>query len=178
MRKYDFINWFEDVRVGTRRLISIVPEEAFDWRAHKTSPTMEQLMRVFAGLEEQFVKGVCTNDWSTGSDPTDIRNQMFRAYAEDTDELEVLEEGPEILETTDDVIDQLDSIHQEALDIIADLSEEEFQNRRVVVPWGEEATIQRFLIGMVEREIHHRAELYEALRHYGVEVSPLILWGT
>ncbi len=177
MKRIDFINWFEDVRLGTRRLITMVPDEAFHYRAHPSSTDLEHLMRVFAGLEEQFVKGVCTNDWSMTNQPTDVRRQITRAYAEDTDDFEGLDSDTEFFETVDEIIDHLDMIHQEALDIIADLSDEEFQNRKVNVPWGEEATVQRFLIGMVEKEIHHRAELYEALRHYGTDMSPMIIWG-
>lgn len=177
MKRYDFINWHEDVRLGTRRLISMVPEEAFDWRPHESAPTFEQLMRVFAGLEEQFVRGVCTNDWGSGTNPRDIRTRMRNAFAEDTDDTDFPSDVPDQFESPGDIIDHLDSIHQDSLDIIADLTDDEFQDRKVTVPWGEESTIQRFLLGMVEREIHHRTELYEALRHYGVDVSPGILWG-
>ena len=177
MNRHEFIDWFEDVRVGTRRLISMVPDEAFDYRQHENSPTLEQLMRAFGSLEERFVKGVCSGDWTDPLNPTDVRSQLRRAYAEDADDMDFVFDDSESLETSDDVLDHLDMIHQETLDILADLTDEEFQNSRVQVPWGEEATIQRLLIGMVEREIHHRTELYVALRQYGCRVNPMILWG-
>jgi hypothetical protein len=180
MNKFDFVNWFEDVRYGTRRLISMVPDEAFDFRANPDSPSMEKLMRAFGSLEEQFVKGICKSDWTDARNPTDARRQMEAAFAEDTDELEGfcdLEYDTESLETVDDILDHLDMVHQEALDIIAQVDENNFSKRVVQVPWGEEATIERFLVGMVEREIHHRAELAFSLRLYGVPVTNQVIFG-
>jgi len=177
MNKHEFIDWLEDVRVGTRRLIAMVPDEAFDYRAHNDAPTLEQLMRAFAGLEEQFVRGVCAGDWSDSKNPSDFRRQLQSAFAEDSDDPGGFPDDVCRLETTDEIIDQLDRVHQEALDIIAELTDEEFQARRVMVPWGEEATIARLLLGMVEREIHHRTELYLALQQYGIPMSQMMIWG-
>jgi len=177
MNRHEFIDWLEDVRVGTRRLISMVPEEAFEYKASDDAPTVEQLMRVFASLEDQFTRGVCAGDWSNPGSPSDARRQIATAYAEDTDDLEFSGVTSESMDTADEILDHLDRIHQESLDIIAELSDEEFQARKVQVPWGEEATIQRLMIGMVEREIHHRTELYLALQQYGIQMSQLILWG-
>ncbi len=177
MNRHDFINWHEDIRIGTRRLIAMVPDEAFDYKPHEDSPTLEQLMRVFASLEEQFMKGVCRSDWTDPEQAIDARRQLHHAFAEDTDDLEGLSSESEQLDSVDEILDRLDSIHQEALDLFADVTDEEFLNRKVQVPWGEEATIQRLLVGMVEREIHHRTELFIALRQYGLKMSGMILWG-
>ncbi len=154
----------------------MVPDEAFDYRMHDDAPTLEQLMRAFASLEEQFVRGVCAGDWSDPGNPRDVRGQVRRALAEDADDFEYDDYAPK-LETAGEVIEHLDRVHQDALDIIAMVSDEEFQNRKVQVPWGEEATMARFLIGMVEREVHHRTELYLALQQYGIPMSQMILWG-
>ncbi|MCX6646321.1 MAG: DUF664 domain-containing protein [bacterium] len=177
MKRHDFINWFEDVRVGTRRLISMMPDEAFDFQFHEESLSMLGLMQLFAKLEEQFVRGVCTGDWTDPKHPTDPRSQQVRAFEEDTDDFCVSGDGIETPETVDDILEHLDLIHQESLDILADITDEEFMNRRVEVPWGETGTIERLLVGMVEREIHHRSELYFALREFGVPVSEAIIFG-
>ena len=177
MKRHEFIDWFEDVRTGTRRLIAMVPEEAFDFQAHEDTPTVEQLMRAFIGLEQQYVRGVCRNDWSDSTNPTDVRRQRLRSFAEDTDELDLIDSEIESLATSDEILEYLDEVHQRSLDVLADLSDEEFQTRIVDVPWGERATIQRLLIGMVEREIHHRTELYLALQQFGIPMSPMIIWG-
>jgi hypothetical protein len=177
MKRHDFIDWFEDVRVGTRRLISMVPDEALDFKPHEEALSVLGLMQVFAKLEGPFVRGVCTGDWTDPKHPTDPRSQQIRAFEEDTDDFCISEDGIELFETVDEVLENLDEIHQESLDILAEISDEEFINRRVEVPWGEIGTIERLLLGMAEREIHHRAELYFALREYGVPVSEMIIFG-
>ena len=177
MKRHDFINWYEDVRIGTRRLITMMPDEAFDFRFHEDSLTILELMQVFKRLEEQFVRGVCTGDWSDPKHPTHARTQRFRAYEEDTDDFCAPESDDSGGNTVDEILEDLDRVHQESLDILAEITDDEFLNRRVEVPWGEVGTIERLLIGMVEREIHHRAELYFALREYGVPVSEMIIWG-
>jgi hypothetical protein len=176
LNRHEFIDWFEDVRAGTRRLISMVPEEAFDFRAWENGPTLEQVMRAFAGLESRYVRGVCTGDWSDPGNLQDVRRQMRDAFAEEADDPQYFEDECE-LQTVDEILDRLDQTHQESLDILADLTDEEFQNRRVDLPWGEQGTIMRLLLGLVEREIHHRTELYLALQQYGVTMHPMMLWG-
>jgi hypothetical protein len=176
LNRHEFIDWYEDVRVGTRRLISIVPEEAFEFRAYETGPTLEQLMRAFASLEAQYVRGVCTGDWSDPRSPGDVRRQLCDAFAEEAADPQYFEQENEI-QTADEILDHLDLVHQEALDILAEVTDEEFQNRWVRLPWGEEGTLARLLLGLVEREIHHRTELYLALQAYGLRLSPMMLWG-
>ncbi len=177
MNRYEFINWYEDVRVGTRRLIAMVPEEAFDYRPHEGGPTLEMIMRAFASLEEQFIKGVCMGDWSDPKSATDVRRQMRDAFAEEANDLDALAEDVPQLESPEEILDQLDRVHQDALDVIAELSDEEFQRTRVVLPWGEEGTILRLLLGLVEREIHHRTQLFTALQTYGLKMSEMVIWG-
>jgi len=176
MNRHEFIDWFEDVRVGTRRLIAMVPEEAFDFRAHKDAPTIEQLMRSFASLEKVFVRGVCTGDWSEAGVKNEIVRRVLDIVAEDAGE-PPLEDSEEELETSEQILEHLDQVHQEALDILAEVTEEEFQRRVVEVPWGERGTLVRLLLGMVEREVHHRTELYLALQQYGLPMHPMMLWG-
>lgn len=176
MNRHEFIDWYEDVRAGTRRLISMVPEDAFDFRAWKTGPTMEQTMRAFAGLESQYIRGVCTGDWSDPGNPQDSRKQIRDAFAEEAGDPQYFDDECD-LQTSDEILDYLDQIHQESLDILAEISDEEFQNRRVALPWGEQGTVARLLLGLVEREIHHRTELYLALQQFGVRMHPMMLWG-
>jgi len=177
MNRFEFINWLEDVRQGTRRLISIIPEDACDFRLTDESLTIREMSHSFSLLEEQFVRGVCTNDWSDPGNPADARRQLTSALSEETDDYGLSDDVPDDFDSCGEIIDHLDNIHQEALDILAELTDEEFQTRKVVVPWGEEATIQRLLIGMVEREVHNRSELYIALKIYGVPVTDMIIFG-
>lgn len=155
----------------------MTPDEAFDFRLHEDSPTILRLMQAFAGLEERFVRGICTGDWSNPDNPMDTRHQQISAFREETDDYEFSVTGLEVPDTVDEILEHLDRIHQEALDILAEITDDEFLTLRVQVPWGEEGTIERLLTSMVEREIHNRSELYFALREYGIPVSEMIIWG-
>ena len=176
LNRHEFIDWYEDVRVGTRRLISMVPDEAFEFQVCEGGPTIEQLTRAFAGLEDQYMRGVCLGDWSDPSNPWDARRQAREASADEAGDPQGFE-PTDCLETTDEILEHLDMVHQNALDVFVELSEEEFQKRVVELPWGERGTIARLLLGMVEREIHHRTELYMALQAFGVRMNPMIIWG-
>jgi hypothetical protein len=176
LNRHEFIDWYEDVRAGTRRLIAMVPEDAFEFQAFKDGPTIEHLMRTFASLEDQYVRGVCTGDWSDPRSPWDSRKQVRDALSEDAGDSDLVDPCDEP-ETSEDILDRLDETHQCALDILADVTEEEFQKRWVTLPWGDEGTISRLLLGLVEREIHHRTELYLALQLFGIRMHPQMLWG-
>ena len=175
MNRHEFIDWYEDVRVGTRRLISMTPEDALEFTINEQGTTIEMLLRAFASLEEQYVRGVCMDDWGGPSSPRKVKERQMQILAEETDDLDIMD--VETLETPDDILNHLDSIHDEALNILADISDDEFQHRRVDLPWGEGGTISRLLLGLVEREIHHRTELFLALGKYGLKMSDQIIWG-
>jgi hypothetical protein len=176
LNRHEFIDWYEDVRVGTRRLISIVPDEAFEFQANKCGPTIEQIIRTFASMEDQYIRGVVLGDWSDSRNADDMRRQVREAFAEEAGDAQYFEQVDE-LETSDDVLDNLDEVHQNSLDILAELTEDEFQKRVVELPWGERGPISRLLLGLVEREIHHRTELYFALQAFGININTQILWG-
>jgi hypothetical protein len=176
LNRHEFIDWYEDVRAGTRRLISMVPDEAFDFQAIDCGPTIEQIMRSFASLEDQYVRGVCTGDWSSAKNPWDARRQISDTFASEASDSDLIDR-PSELQTSEEILDYLDEVHQNSLDILAYISEEEFRSRWVALPWGDEGTIVRLLLGLVEREIHHRTELYIALQIYGIPMNAMMLWG-
>lgn len=176
MTRHEFIDWYEDVRAGTRRLIGAVPEEAFEFQSFKDGPTIEQLMRTFASLEDQYIRGVCTGDWSDARNPWDARRQARDSFSEGASETDLIDTINEP-ETSEEILDFLDETHQCSLDILADINDKEFQNRWVVLPWCDEGTIARLLLGLVEREIHHRTELYIALQLFGIRLTTQMLWG-
>ena len=154
----------------------MVPEDAFDFQAFDEGPTIEHLMRAFAGLEDQYIRGVCTGDWSDPKSPWDARRQMRDALSLNSGDTDIVDACDQP-ETSGEILDYLDDVHQNSLDILADLSDEEFQHRWMAMPWGDEGTIARLLLGLVEREIHHRTELYISLQLYGIPMTTLMLWG-
>jgi hypothetical protein len=176
LNRHEFIDWYEDVRAGTRRLIAMVPDEAFDFQAVDDGPTIEQIMRAFASLEDQYIRGVCTGDWSSPKNPWDACRQISDSLSSETAESDLIETPCE-LQTSEEILDYLDEVHQNSLDILADLSDGEFQSRWATLPWGDEGTIVRLLLGLVEREIHHRTELYISLQIYGIPMTAMMLWG-
>ncbi|HEX9743986.1 MAG TPA: hypothetical protein VGB30_01030, partial [bacterium] len=142
----------------------------------ENSPTVEMLMRAFAALEDQYVCGVCTGDWGDPSSPRAVKQRARDLLSEETDDWDQ-DFYQDEMDTPDAILDHLDMIHDESLNILADLSDDEFQHRTVDLPWGETGTIARLLLGLVEREIHHRTELFLLLKHFGIRITDQVIFG-
>ena len=80
--------------------------------------------------------------------------------------------GPELGRSLQEVLALLTRSHDESMQIIEQFTEDEW-HRPVMTPGGATMPAWKWLRAMVEHEVHHRGQLYLALRLCGVATPPI-----
>ncbi|KMQ62973.1 damage-inducible protein DinB [Chryseobacterium angstadtii] len=131
-----FIDYYEKVRARTLRLIEVVPPEHIDFSYKPGKFSIGDQIRHIAAIE-RFMYGETISGRKS-------------AYAGC---------GKELADGYDETVKFFNEMHQETIEIIKKLSDDDL-NRKCLTPPGNEITIWKWLRAMIEHEIHHRGELY------------------
>jgi uncharacterized damage-inducible protein DinB len=150
-----FLKNKEVVRRRTREVVSLLRPEHFDWRPVEGALSVGQMLR-HLWVSEQGVRRVAlVGDFSYYE--TRIPQGLFAILG-----------TPRTLE--EEVAD-LERTHAETLRQVATCSQELFEVERVHEGFGFRRKVYVVLLGIIEHEIHHRAQLMTYLRMLGTPVA-------
>jgi len=145
----EFVDYFEGIRARTRRVVDCIPRESFGWAPGPGRWSFADLVRHLAATERwMFAENVAG------------RPSRYPGHGSD------LAEGPQA------VVDYLDTMHREAMEIVAPLDAAQLE-RKCDTPAGVPITAWKWLRAMVEHEVHHRGQLYLMLGLLDVATPPL-----
>lgn len=144
-----FLDYFGKVRERTMRVVAYIPADKIEWRAAAGKFTLGDLARHIAATERNiFAECACGG-----------RNRYAGC-------------GRELAEGSDEVVRFIKRMHSESMNMLAQLSDAQLQQRCQSVD-GTPMTTWKLLRAMAEHEIHHRGELYAYLGMLDVKVPPL-----
>jgi uncharacterized damage-inducible protein DinB len=144
-----FLDYYRRIRGRTLRVVERIPPEHLEWTYQAGKWTLGDLIRHLAALERlMFAENIAG------------RPSQYQGC------------GRELAEGTEAVRAYLDRCHEETLEILGQLQDEDLQ-RRCTTPGGASLPIWKWLRAMVEHEIHHRGQIYLYLSMLGVETPPL-----
>lgn len=141
-----FIQYFESIRRRTLNYVRVIPPEQIDWALKAGEFSCGDMVRHLAGTELMYVGVVCKGVWQyPGHD---------RALAE----------------TLDEAIAYLEQCHHTAMQQLGGLSDSVLlEPRPALVKDSPQVKAWRWLMAMVEHEVHHRSQLATYLTLMGVE---------
>lgn len=144
-----FLDYYENVRVRTRRLVELIPEEKLDHAPITGKFTFADLLRHVAAIERHM-------------------------YAENVQgkPSHYLGCGRTLADGKTEVVEFFDRCHRESTEIFARLTAQDL-NGKCVTPAGSPITVWKWLRLLPEHEIHHPGQLYAYLALIGVETPPL-----
>jgi uncharacterized damage-inducible protein DinB len=144
-----FLDYFSKIRQRTMRIVACIPPDKVEWRAAPGKFTLGDLARHIAATERNiFVECACGG-----------RNRYAGC-------------GRELADGYDAVVRFMERMHEESMNMLATLSEDQWQQKCRSVD-GTPMTTWKLLRSMIEHEVHHRGELYAFLGVLGVSVPPL-----
>jgi uncharacterized damage-inducible protein DinB len=144
-----FLDYFGKIRQRTMRVVACIPPDKIEWRAAPDKFTLGDLARHIAATERNvFVECACGG---------------CNRYAGC---------GRELVEGRDEVVRFMERMHNESMNMLAQLSDDQLQ-RKCQSADGTPMTTWKLLRSMVEHEVHHRGELYAYLGVLGIRVPPL-----
>lgn len=139
-----FIKYFESIRRRSLTYILTIPADQLGWRPNENEFSFRQLIYHLTAAEQMFVGAVVEQKWRyLGHDPDNDHD----------------------LEAT---LAHLESGHQAAMDQLATLDDSRLYQPCPSLD-GPTVTTWRFLMAMVEHEVHHRSQLAMYLTLLGVE---------
>lgn len=141
-----FCKYFESIRRRTLNYIRTIPPEQIDWSPAEGRFSCGDLVRHLAGTEETYVGVVIDSKW------------LYRGHAKGE------------YNTLDEVIAHMNQTHESAMARLKTVSDSELNELRPSpVPDARPVKMWRWLMVMVEHEVHHRSELASYLTMIGVE---------
>lgn len=144
-----FLEYYDSVSERTNHLLKVVPTEQINFSYKKGKFTIGDQIRHIAAIERfmfcETIEG--------------RKNRYFGC-------------GKELADKYDSVLIFFNRMHNEALDIISKLRDEDLK-RYCVTPTGRKINIGKWLQLLAEHEIHHRAELYIYLNILCIDTPPM-----
>lgn len=144
-----FLDYYENLRGRTVRVIKSIPPEKFDWTYQEGRFSFADLIRHLAATERfMFAETVRGN------------KNIYPGHERD------LADGYE------NVLRFFNEKHFESMKIFRALSDEDLQ-KKCTTPNDTPITVWKWLRAMAEHEIHHRGQIYALLGMLGVPAPPL-----
>lgn len=142
-----FCNYFEGIRRRTLNYARVIPPEQIDWSPAEGRFSCGDLLRHLAATEETYVGLVVAGNW------------VYRGHAKSEDN-----------STLDEIVALIKQKHETAMARLKSLDDNELNELRPSpVPDARPVKMWRWLMVMVEHEVHHRSELASYLTMMGIE---------
>lgn len=146
----DFIAYFDSVRKRTLRYARVVPVYHINWSPQEDEFTCADILRHIASTEKMFVDVVTQGRW------------LYEGHNGNQSSLEEL-------------IKYLEQTHREAMNALSSLPDSELSQPRPAFEGDAQVKVWRWLMAMIEHEIHHRSQL--AMYLHLLEVTPPHIYG-
>lgn len=139
----NFVDYFSSVRKRTLNFARLIPEDKLDWSPKAGEFTCADIVRHLAAGEKMFIGVVTQGKWKYDG-----------------------HEGKQA--TLAELLAELDQAHAEAMDALKSLPDAELNQPRPAFEGKLPIKAWRWLMVMVEHEIHHRSQLASYLMLMGI----------
>ncbi len=146
----DFIDYFSSVRRRTLNYAGVIPNDRLNWSPREGEFTCADILRHIAAGEKMFVGVVTQSKWKYDGHGGDQRSLA-------------------------ELLAHLDRTHREAMEALQSLPDSELDQTRPALEGNTQVRAWRWLMAMVEHEIHHRGQL--AMYLMLMEITPPHLYG-
>ncbi len=146
----DFITYFAGVRKRTLRYARVVPDDHINWSPQEGEFTCADILRHISSAEKMFVNVVMQGKWHyEGHDGSQ--------------------------KSLEELIVHLEQTHHEAMEALQSLPDSELGQSRPAFEGDAQVKVWRWLMAMIEHEIHHRSQL--AMYLLLLEITPPHIYG-
>lgn len=144
-----FLEYWENVRQRTLRVIACIPDNQYDWSYKAGKFSFADIIRHLAAIERYMY-----------AENAQLKPSLYPGHGKDLADGHAAVRG------------FMDRMHLESMEIFSSLSEEDL-NRKCVTPGGTPITVWKWLRAMVEHEVHHRGQIYMYLGILGIPTPPI-----
>lgn len=146
----DFIDYYEQTRMVTNKIIAVIPKEKIDWTYKEGKFSIGDLIRHIAGIERNVIAEIVI-----GNPP------KYKGCSK------------EIADGYENTLEYFNKMHKESIKIFKTLSGESL-NKIVKSVDGKDIELKKILRAVIVHEIHHRGALCIYLNLLGIETPPVM----
>ena len=159
VKKNEFQQYVMESFRPAESLLKMIPEDKLDWKPAAGFMSMGQLIHHLCdgGIGEALRKTI-SGDWPSQEElEASMKQEMPACSVEEA--LDKLETDRTVLKAT-----------------LSQVTEEDFENKLVSVPWGWEAKIEMMGLQFLSHFFHHKMQLFMYLKLLGFPVNTTTLY--
>jgi hypothetical protein len=159
MTKDEFCQYVLDAFKPTESLLKMVPVDKLDWKPGPTFMTMGQLIHHLSGGLGAELQMLITGNWPKMEEMEASMQQEKMPACTVQEALANLEKDKTVLR-----------------EVLAAVTEEDFKNKIVSVPWGWKSRMELMALNFRDHFIHHKMQLFTYLKMLGLPVNTNTLY--
>ena len=156
MKKDEYYQYAMDAFKPAEMLIKMVPEDKLDW---KPGPSFMSLGQLICHLSEGIGK------------------ELQMTIANSWPKLEDVTQGEFPVCSVQEALDKLKKDSAKLKEVLDGISEEDFSDKIVSVPWGWELKTEKMALNFREHFTNHKMQLFTYLKLLGFPVNTETLYG-
>ncbi len=158
MKKDEYLQYVTEAFHPAESLIRMVPADKLGWKPGPGFMSMGELIcHLSEGIGEALQKTIRGN-WPK---PEELESSM---------------KAPLPACSVQEALERLEHDRATLSGVLSEISEEDFDNTRVSVPWGLEAKMERMALHFLEHFFHHKMQLFMYLKLLGFPVNTATLY--
>jgi hypothetical protein len=157
VKKDEYFQYTMEAFKPTETLLKMVPADKLDWKPGPSFMTMGHLIHHLSGGIGAELRMAIDNSWPKPEEMAEMMKQTPSCSV--AEGLARLEQDKSALR-----------------DLLAGMTEEEFADKIVTVPWGWKCTMEKMALNFRDHFVHHKMQLFTYLKLLGLPVNTETLY--
>jgi hypothetical protein len=158
VKKDEYFQYAMEAFKPTETMLKMIPADKLDWKPGPSFMTMGHLIHHLSSGIGTELRMVVDNSWPKPEEMAEMMKQ--------TPSCSVVE-----------ALARLEQDKTTLRDLLAGMTEEEFADKIVSVPWGWKSTMEKMALNFRDHFVHHKMQLFTYLKLLGLPVSTETLYG-
>lgn len=157
MKKDEYFQYALEAFKPTETMLKMIPADKLDWKPGPGFMTMGHLIH-------HLSSGI----------GTELRMVVDNSWPKPEEMAEAMKQTPSC--TISEAMARLEQDKSTLRDLLAGMTEEEFANKIVSVPWGWESKMEKMALNFRDHFVHHKMQLFTYLKLLGLPVNTETLY--
>jgi hypothetical protein len=157
VKKDEYFQYTMEAFKPTETLLKMVPADKLDWKPGPSFMTMGHLIHHLSGGIGAELRMAIDSSWPKPEEMAEMMKQTPSCSV--AEGLARLEQDKSALR-----------------DLLAGMTEEEFADKIVTVPWGWKCTMEKMALNFRDHFVHHKMQLFTYLKLLGLPVNTETLY--
>ena len=158
MKKDEFCQYVLDAYKPTETLIRMAPADRLDWKPGPAFMSLGQVIYHLSGGLGSDLQKLITGNWPAAGEMQKSLKAEIPACG------------------VEEALSRLNRDRMTLREVLSGITEDEFTNKIVAVPWGWQAKLERMSLSFYEHFTNHKMQLFTYLKLLGLPVNTETLY--